>query len=132
MPAGHVRLYDTMTGRLVPLEPLEPGHVKMYVCGVTTYDHAHAGHARTYTAFDVLARFLAVRGYRVTLVRNVTDVDDKIVKRAKENGEPPLTLSRRMSEINDAELATIGVDAPDAEPRVSEFIPQIIALLEQL
>jgi cysteinyl-tRNA synthetase len=129
MNPGAVRLYNTMTQRLEPLEPLEPGHVRLYVCGLTTYDHAHAGHARTYTAFDVLVRFLRARGYRVTFVRNVTDVDDKILKRARENGEPPLTLSRRMSDINDAELRAIGCVEPDAQPRVSEFIPEIVALI---
>src|SRR5580704_19776840 len=103
MSTGAVRLYNTMTQRLEPLEPLEPGHVRLYVCGLTTYDHAHAGHARTYTAFDVLVRFLRTRGYRVTFVRNVTDIDDKILKRAREVGEPALQFSRRMSDVNDGE-----------------------------
>src|SRR6201998_4120403 len=97
MARSAVRLYNTMTQRLEPLEPIEPGHVRLYVCGLTTYDHAHAGHARTFVAFDVLVRFLRARGYRVTFVRNVTDVDDKILKRAAERGEAPLELSRRMS-----------------------------------
>src|SRR5580692_6780367 len=99
-PSGNVRLYNTMTQRLEPLQPIEPGHVRMYVCGMTTYDHAHAGHARTFVTFDLLARVLRARGYKVTYVRNVTDVDDKILKRAIERSEPPLELSRRMAEIN--------------------------------
>jgi cysteinyl-tRNA synthetase len=132
MPTGAVRLYNTMTQRLEPLEPIEPGHVRVYVCGLTTYDHAHAGHARTFVTFDVLVRFLRARGYRVTFVRNVTDVDDKILQRAAERGEAPLALSARMSEINDAELRACGCMDPDEEPRVSGSVPAIVALIETL
>jgi cysteinyl-tRNA synthetase len=132
MSTGAVRLYNTMTQRVEPLEPLEPGHVRLYVCGLTTYDHAHVGHARTFVAFDVLVRFLRARGYRVTYVRNVTDVDDKILQRALERGEPPLELSRRMSLVNAEELRACGCLTPDAEPRVSETIGPIVALIEQL
>jgi cysteinyl-tRNA synthetase len=132
MSTGAVRLYNTMTQRVEPLEPLEPGHVRLYVCGLTTYDHAHAGHARTFVAFDVIVRFLRARGYRVTYVRNVTDVDDKILKRALDSGEPPLELSRRMSLVNADELRACGCMDPDAEPRVSESIAPIVALIEQL
>src|SRR3984957_3710900 len=132
MSTGAVRLYNTMTQRVEPLEPFEPGHVRLYVCGLTTYDHAHAGHARTFVAFDVIVRFLRARGYRVTFVRNVTDVDDKILKRALEAGVPPLELSRRMSLVNADELRACGCLTPDAEPRVSESIGPIVALIEQL
>jgi cysteinyl-tRNA synthetase len=132
MSTGAVRLYNTMTQRVEPLEPMEPGHVRVYVCGLTTYDHAHAGHARTFVAFDVLVRFLRARGFRVTYVRNVTDVDDKILKRAQERGEPPLTLSERMARVNADELRACGCIDPDAEPKVSESIPAIVALTERL
>jgi cysteinyl-tRNA synthetase len=132
MSTTAIRLYNTMTQRLEPLEPLEPGHVRMYVCGMTTYDHAHVGHARTHIAFDVLARFLRARGLRVTHVRNVTDVDDKILRRALEKGEPPLELSRRMSQINTEELRAVGCGAPDFEPRVSESIPEIVSLIAEV
>jgi cysteinyl-tRNA synthetase len=132
MGTPSVRLYNTMTQRLEVLEPIEPGHVRLYVCGLTTYDHAHAGHARTFVAFDVLVRFLRARGYRVTFVRNVTDVDDKILKRAAERGEAPLALSRRMALVNVEELHGCGCMDPDFEPRVSETIPEIVALIEQL
>jgi cysteinyl-tRNA synthetase len=121
-----------MTQRLESLEPIESGHVRLYVCGLTPYDHAHAGHARTCVAFDVLVRFLRVRGYRVTYVRNVTDVDDKILKRARETGEAPLELSRRMSLANTDELRACGCSDPDFEPRVSGTIPDIVALVERL
>jgi cysteinyl-tRNA synthetase len=129
---GAVRLYNTMTQRVEPLAPIEEGHVGVYVCGLTTYDHAHAGHARTFVAFDVLVRFLRARGYRVTYVRNVTDVDDKILKRALERGEEPLALSERMSRINADELRACGCLVPDAEPRVSESVPPIVALIGEL
>jgi cysteinyl-tRNA synthetase len=132
MSTNAIRLYNTMTQRLEPLEPLEPEHVRVYVCGLTTYDHAHAGHARTYVVFDVLVRFLRARGLRVTMVRNVTDVDDRILKRAFENGEPPLELSKRMSRINDEELRAIGCVEPDFAPRVSETIPEIVSLIGEL
>jgi len=132
MPTSPVRLYNTMTQRLEPLQPLEAGHVRVYVCGLTTYDHAHAGHARTFITFDVLIRFLRARGYRVTFVRNVTDVDDKILKRATERGEPPLALSARMAAINADELRACGCMDPDQEPRVSRSVNEIIALIETL
>jgi cysteinyl-tRNA synthetase len=132
MPPGVVRLHNTMTQRVEPLETPEPGHVRLYVCGLTTYDHAHAGHARTFVAFDVLVRFLRVRGYKVTYVRNVTDVDDKILKRAHERGESPLDLSKRMALINAEELRGCGCLEPDSEPRVSESIDAIVRLIEEL
>jgi cysteinyl-tRNA synthetase len=132
MSAAGVRLYNTMTQRVEALDPIEPGHVRFYVCGLTTYDHAHAGHARTFVAFDVLVRFLRARGLRVTYVRNVTDVDDKIVRRALENGEPPLALSERMARVNAQELRACGCMDPDAEPKVSESVPAIVALIERL
>jgi cysteinyl-tRNA synthetase len=127
-----IRFYNTLTQRLEAFEPLEPGKVRMYVCGLTTYDFAHAGHARTNTTFDVLARHLRARGYDVTYCRNVTDVDDKIVNRAKERGEEPLALSARFAAIGAADLAAIGCAAPDHEPKVSEHLKEIIALIETL
>ena len=127
-----VSLYNTMTRRLEALEPLEPGQVSLYVCGLTPYDHAHAGHARNFIAFDVLVRFLTEKGLRVTHVRNWTDVDDKIVGRALERGEGPLELSKRMSAINAAELRAIGCLEPQFAPRVSESIDDIVSLIEQL
>jgi cysteinyl-tRNA synthetase len=132
MPDRGPAFYDTMSQRLVPLAPIAAGKVGVYQCGLTTYDHAHAGHARTCIAFDVLVRYLRARGFEVKFVRNVTDVDDKILKRARERGEPPLEFSRRMAAINAEELRAIGCLEPDAEPRVSEAIPEIVALVEKL
>jgi cysteinyl-tRNA synthetase len=132
MPSGSVRFYNTMSQRVEPLDPIEPGHVKVYVCGPTPYDHAHAGNGRTFIVFDTLVRFLRARGYRVTYVRNVTDVDDKILQRAAERGEPPLALSSRMAAVNAEELRGCGCLMPDHEPRVSENIASIVALVESL
>ena len=109
MTPSAIRLYNTMTQRIEPLDPTEPGHVRLYLCGLTTYDHAHAGHARTFVAFDVLVRFLRARGCRVTFVRNVTDVDDKILRSARASAaKPPLEFSRRMAAVNGEELHAVG------------------------
>ncbi len=129
MPA---RFYNTLTQEVEALTPLVPGEVSLYVCGMTTYDLPHAGHGRTFTAFDVLQRFLQERGYRVRYCRNVTDIDDKIIHRARDLGEEPLALSKRMSEAADADLAAIGCARPSIEPRVSSSIPDIVALIEEL
>jgi cysteinyl-tRNA synthetase len=131
-PARAIRFHNTMTQRLEPLEPALPGKVGVYVCGLTTYDHAHAGHARTFITFDVLVRFLRASGLGVTFVRNITDVEDKILKRAIERGESPLDFSRRMSDVNASELRAIGCMDPDLEPRVSESIPAIVELVRVL
>ena len=127
-----LRFYNTLTQKLEPFEPLTPGTAKVYLCGLTTYDLAHAGHARTNTTFDLLVRHLRARGLETTFVRNVTDVDDKIMKRAKENGEEPLALSARMSAMADEDLATIGCAKPDHEPRVSTHIDHIVKFIEAL
>ncbi|MDB4941755.1 MAG: Cysteinyl-tRNA synthetase, partial [Labilithrix sp.] len=127
-----VRLYNTLTQKVEDFVPGTPGEVKMYVCGITTYDLAHAGHARTYTTFDVLSRYLRARGYKVTYCRNVTDVNDNIVKRARENGEDPLALSKRFSEQADRDLRAIGCMKPEIEPRVSTSMEDIITFIENL
>jgi cysteinyl-tRNA synthetase len=132
MSAPHIRLYNTLTQSVEPLVPMQPGEIRLYGCGLTTYDHAHIGHARANAAYDVLVRFLRARGFRVTYVRNITDVDDKILKRAGERGEDPLAFSQRMAKVNDEELASVGCMAPDNAPKVSEHMPEILALIEAL
>ncbi|HVJ93755.1 MAG TPA: cysteine--tRNA ligase [Labilithrix sp.] len=127
-----VRLYNTLTQKVEDFVPATPGKVKLYVCGITVYDLAHAGHGRTYTTFDVLVRFLRARGFEVSHCQNVTDVDDKIVNRAKERGEDPLALSKRMSELAEAHLAAIGCLKPTSMPRVSTTIEEVIAIVEKL
>src|SRR5690606_25291855 len=99
-----LQLYDTLAGKKVPFETTEPGHARIYVCGPTTYDHAHIGHARPCIVYDVLVRHLRRSGYRVTYVRNVTDIDDKIIQRAAENGEAPAALAERMFQSYSADM----------------------------
>jgi cysteinyl-tRNA synthetase len=127
-----LRLYDSLRRTKVPFEPLEPGKVKMYLCGPTTYDSAHIGHAYSAICFDVVRRALAWLGYDVTFVRNVTDVDDKIIKRANENGEEWLALASRYADEYNRDMETFGVAPPDIEPRVSQTIDAIIDLVKKL
>ena len=127
-------IYNTLSRQPQPLVPREPGQVGLYVCGMTVYDYCHLGHARLMLAFDVVQRWLRASGYKVTYVRNITDVDDKIIKRAAENGETPGELTERFIGFMHEDLGTLGVQPPDIEPRATEFIPQmldIIGLLER-
>ncbi|HEX3475618.1 MAG TPA: cysteine--tRNA ligase [Kofleriaceae bacterium] len=127
-----VRLYDSFRREKVPLEPLQPGKVSMYVCGPTPYAPAHIGHAYSAIAFDTIRRSLRFLGYDVRYVRNVTDVEDKIIKRAGESGEDPMALAARFAADYNRDMAGFGVLPPDVEPRVSTHIPEIIALIERL
>ena len=127
-----IRLFSTLTGEKEPLEPLEPGKVRLYVCGPTVYDLAHLGHARCYVAWDVVVRHLRFRGFQVRYVRNFTDVDDKIIRRAAERGMEPLQLSRHFSDEFEADMKALGNLEPDVQPRVSENLPDIVRLIEKL
>jgi cysteinyl-tRNA synthetase len=127
-----LRIHNSMTGRKEALEPLEPGHVRMYVCGITVYDHIHVGHARSQIAFDVARRWLRASGYRVTYVRNITDIDDKIIDRARERGEPIEALTARFIASMDEDFAAIGLEKPDHEPRATAFIPEIVSMIGRL
>jgi len=127
-----IAFHDTLTGQRVPFEPREPGKAKVYVCGPTVYDYAHLGHVRCYTVFDVLVKHLRDRGLEVTYVRNYTDVDDKILKRAAERGESPLELSRRFTDAFLEDMARLHVARADIEPKVSEHIDEIVALVQRL
>src|SRR4051812_3541036 len=127
-----LRLHDTLTGNLVSVVPRHPGEVRIYTCGPTTYDVAHVGHARAALMPDILVRHLRGQGLEVIHVRNVTDVDDKILKRAAESGEEPTALSARMAKLYQDDIAAIGCAPPEVEPRVSQTIPEIIALVERL
>ena len=125
-------LYNTLTRQTETLAPLVPGTVRIYCCGPTVYDVPHAGHARAALAPDILVRRLRAKGLEVTYVRNITDVDDKILERAKRNSEPPLELSKRMAEVYRQQMRTVGCLDPDHEPKVSEHLPQIFALIDKL
>ena len=127
-----VKVYDTLSGDKHELEPLEPGKIKMYVCGVTVYDLTHIGHARVFIVFDVVQRFLRHAGYDVTYVRNHTDVDDKIIERANEVGRDPLELAQGFIEELDRDMDALLVEHADVEPRVSEEIDAIIEMNEKL
>src|SRR5258706_6835104 len=113
-------------------EPLEPGKVGMYVCGPTTYAPAHIGHAYSAIAFDTVRRSLEFLGWDVRYVRNVTDIDDKIIKRAAEIGEDPLAMSARFAADYNRDMARFNVRSPDVEPKVTGHIPQIIPIVERL
>ena len=127
-----LKLFSTMTGKKEEFKPIEEGKVKMYVCGITVYDFCHIGHARAMISFDVITRFLRHIGYDLTFVRNITDVDDKIIKRAEENGEKPSELTERMiAAMHEDELA-LGNKLPDQEPKATEFMQQIIDMIQVL
>ncbi|MBI3201742.1 MAG: cysteine--tRNA ligase [Myxococcales bacterium] len=127
-----VRFYNTLTRNVEPLNPRHDQKVGVYCCGPTVYDVPHAGHARAAVAFDVLVRHLRARGYDVTYVRNITDIDDKILARAKENGEAPLALSQRMADVYREQIAAVGCASPTHEPKVSDHLPEIYAIVEKL
>lgn len=127
-----LELYNTLTRKTEPFVPADPARVGVYCCGPTVYDHPHAGHARAALVPDLLVRRLRAKGYGVRYARNITDIDDKILKRSQENGETPLELSRRMAESYQASMLRLGCAAPDVEPRVSDHVPHIIELIERL
>ena len=127
-----LRIYNSLTRRLDPLVPLQPGHVRMYVCGMTVYDLCHLGHARSMVAFDIVQRWLKASGYRVTYVRNITDIDDKIIARALQNGETIRSLTDRMVAALHADADALGIERPTFEPRATEFVPQMVGLIERL
>jgi cysteinyl-tRNA synthetase len=127
-----IRIHNSLTGEKQPLEPITPGEVRMYVCGMTVYDFIHVGHARMMIAFDVVNRYLRHRGYRVTYVRNVTDIDDKIIRRAAENGEPIGALTERFITAMHADCDALRVARPDFEPRATQYLPAIIDMIAQL
>ena len=127
-----LRIHNTLTRALEPFSPLEPGHVRMYVCGMTVYDLCHLGHARSMVAFDVVLRWLKASGLRVTYVRNVTDIDDKIIKRALENGETIRALTDRMVEALHQDADALGIERPTLEPRAMDYVPQMLSMINTL
>jgi cysteinyl-tRNA synthetase len=127
-----ITIHNSLTGRKEAFREIEPGHVRMYVCGVTVYDFLHVGHARCYVAFDTVRRYLQHRGYRVTFVRNITDIDDKIIERAAKNGESCEALTERFIRAMHEDFERLGIAPVDHEPRATEYVPQIIAMVEQL
>ena len=127
-----MKIYNTMTRTKEELVPMRPGEIRMYSCGVTVYDLSHIGHAKMMVVFDVIARYLRFAGYRVTFVRNFTDIDDKIIRRANEEGVPAREISERYIAAFRRDIAALGVEAPDVEPRATEHVPEMITLIERL
>jgi cysteinyl-tRNA synthetase len=127
-----MHIYNTLSRAMEPLSPLEPGHVRMYVCGMTIYDLCHIGHARMAMAFDVVQRWLKASGLRVTYVRNITDIDDKIIKRALERGITIRALTDEMIEVMHQDIGKLGIEPPTLEPRATDYVPQMLGLIQQL
>jgi cysteinyl-tRNA synthetase len=127
-----IQIYNTRTGEKTELKPLDGNHVKMYVCGITAYDYCHIGHARSALAFDMIYRYLLYRGYKVTYVRNFTDIDDKIINRAQEQGTTTEELSERFIRMFHEDMEQLGVATPTVEPKATEHVPEIINMIAGL
>ena len=127
-----LKIYNTLTRDKQNFKPINPNHVRMYVCGMTVYDFCHLGHARVMVVFDMVYRWLKASAYDVTYVRNITDIDDKIIKRAAENGESIYQLTQRFLDAMHQDADALGVQRPDHEPRATQFVPQMLAMIAQL
>ncbi len=127
-----LRIHNTLSRSLETFVPIEPGRVRMYVCGITVYDLCHMGHARMMIAFDVVQRWLRASGYQVTYARNITDIDDKIIRRALERGISIRELTEEQIGAMHRDLAAIGIEPPTLEPRATDFIPEMTAMIGRL
>jgi cysteinyl-tRNA synthetase len=127
-----LRIYNTLTRALEDFSPIEPGHVRMYLCGITVYDLCHVGHARANVAFDVVQRWLKASGYRVTFVRNITDIEDKIIRRSVENGETVRSLTDRMIAEMYRDFDALGIERPTHDPRATDYVPQMLDIVRKL
>ena len=125
-------IYNSLTGKKEEFRPIKPGKVRMYVCGMTVYDYCHIGHARVMMVFDMVARYMRARGFDVTYVRNITDIDDKIINRANENGESISDLTARFITAMREDAAALGIESPSQEPRATEHINQMLEMINQL
>jgi len=127
-----LRIYNSLAREKQDFVPLRAGEVRMYVCGITVYDYCHLGHARMMVAFDVVQRWLRASGFKVTYVRNITDIDDKIIKRAAENKETIGQLTERFIRAMDEDIGALGVQKPDHEPRATQYVPQMLEIIGKL
>jgi cysteinyl-tRNA synthetase len=127
-----LKIYNSLTREKAAFKPIEPGQIRMYVCGLTVYDFMHMGHARMLVVFDMVARYLRARGFRLTCVRNITDIDDKIIGRAAQNNETLAELTNRMIAATHEDEAALGVLRPDIEPRATESVDAMIRMIEKL
>ncbi len=128
----NLRIHNTLSRTVEVFTPIEPNHVRMYVCGITIYDLCHVGHARFLIAFDVVSRWLRTLGYRVTYVRNITDIDDKIIKRSLERGIPIKQLTTEMTEAMHADVTALGIEPPTFEPRATEHVAGMLSMIGTL
>jgi len=129
---GVLKVYNTMSRTKEEFVPLTPGEVRMYSCGVTVYDLSHVGHARMMIVFDVISRYLRFRGYRLTFVRNFTDIEDKIINRANQEGVSASEVSERYVAAFRDDVAALGVLAPEVEPKATDHVAEMVALIERL
>ncbi|PHR28992.1 MAG: cysteine--tRNA ligase [Desulfotalea sp.] len=127
-----IRTYNTLSGKKEILQTIEPGHVKLYVCGITSYDYCHIGHARSSLAFDMIVKYLKYRDYKVTFVRNFTDIDDKIIARANEQNTTSEELANRFINEFHVDMDKLGIARPDIEPRATEHIDEMITMIGEL
>lgn len=127
-----VSIYNTKSGKKEPFSPLEKGHIKLYVCGITAYDYCHIGHARSTLVFDMIVRYLRYRGFKVTYIRNFTDIDDKIIKRAQEQHTTTEELANRFIKAFHEDMKSLGNEPPTLEPKATEHIPEIISMIQGL
>src|ERR1700761_5149485 len=127
-----LKIHNSLTGEKAEFKPLRDNEVRMYVCGITVYDYIHIGHARMLTVFDLVQRYLRSSGYRVTYVRNITDIDDKIIQRAAETGEDWAALAERFITAMHEDCALLGLDPPEHEPRATEYIASILSMTQTL
>ena len=127
-----LQIYNTLSRERQPLTPIDPGHVRLYVCGMTVYDYCHLGHARVMAVFDLVQRWLKARGLRVTYVRNITDVDDKIIRRAVDSGVSVRELTDRFIAAMHEDTDALGIERPTHEPRATDYIPQMQHLITRL
>ncbi len=127
-----LKIYNTLARDKQAFSPIEPGKVRLYVCGMTVYDYCHLGHARVMVVFDMVQRWLRATGFDVTYVRNITDIDDKIIQRAIENRESIGQLTQRFIDAMDEDSAALGVQRPDHEPRATAYVPQMLDLISKL
>ncbi|MCK5897337.1 MAG: class I tRNA ligase family protein, partial [Cocleimonas sp.] len=125
-------IYNSLTNQKETFTPIEANKVQMYVCGMTVYDYCHLGHARVMVAFDVVYRYLKFKGYDVTYIRNITDIDDKIIQRANENGEEFYNLTSRFIDAMHEDERALGIQPPTAEPKATDHIDEIIEMITAL
>ena len=127
-----IKLYNTLSGKKEEFVPLRSGKVGFYACGITVYDYSHLGHARGAVVFDVIRRYFIRKGFDVKYVRNFTDVDDKIINRAKETGSTAEEVARTFIQAYHEDMKRLGVSTPDAEPKATEHIREMIQIIKGL